>query len=243
LVDIYPSLDKILSILDGFFISVAVRMGIVEFGQGSTLPTEDGLAAQLGVSRNAWREAMKVLASKGLLEIKPKTGTRVLPTAEWNLLDRDVLAWHAHSELKLTRAFELVEFRLVVEPRASFLAARRSTPAEIDVIEEGCALLESCIGRPDLVAARDIAFHRSIHQASHNALLNHLGSLTASLTICTYWVAPTSPFVSGGRQLQVLAWFDPLDPFTVPVAVPAMLSGPGGSGRLGAVRGPQKSGR
>ena len=161
--------------------ALGTRIVIGEFAEGSTLPTEDGLAAQLGVSRNAVREAMKVLASKGLLEIKPKTGTRVLPTAEWNLLDRDVLAWHAHSELKLTRAFELVEFRLVVEPRASFLAARRSTPAEIDVIEEGCALLESCIGRPDLVAVRDIAFHRSIHQASHNALLNHLGSLTASL--------------------------------------------------------------
>ena len=161
--------------------ALGTRIVTGEFAEGSTLPTEDGLAAQLGVSRNALREAMKVLASKGLLEIRPKTGTRVLPTEEWNLLDRDVLTWHAGSDLKLRRAFELVEFRLVVEPRAAYLAARRGTAEDIRAIEEACTLLEACVGEPHLVPARDIVFHRSIHRASHNAILNHLGSLTASL--------------------------------------------------------------
>ena len=161
--------------------ALGTRIVAGEFAPGSPLPTEDGLASQLGVSRNALREAMKVLASKGLVEIRTRTGTRILPAAEWNLLDRDVLAWHAGSDLKLRRAFELVEFRLVVEPRAAYLAARRGTAGEIRAIEEACGLLEACIGQPDLVPARDIVFHRSIHQASHNAILNHLGSLTASL--------------------------------------------------------------
>lgn len=161
--------------------ALGTRIVAGEFSEGSTMPTEDALATQLGVSRNALREAMKVLASKGLLEIRPKTGTRILPTAEWNLLDREVLAWHAHSELRLTRAFELVEFRLIVEPRAAFLAARRATSKDLTAIADNCALLETCVGEPELVPLRDIAFHRSIHQASHNAILNHLGSLTSSL--------------------------------------------------------------
>ncbi len=64
------------------------------------------------------REAVKVLVAKGMVEVRPKTGMRILPERNWNLLDRDVLAWHAHSERRLTRAFELVEFRLIVEPMA-----------------------------------------------------------------------------------------------------------------------------
>ena len=145
------------------------------------LPIEAKLATELGVSRNALREAIKVLSSKGPLDVRPKTGTRVRPTADWNLLDREVLAWHAHSQLRLKWAFELVEFRLIVEPRAAFLAARRATAAEIAAIDEACTALEACVAHPDRIPERDITFHRSIHLASHNAILNHLGSLTASL--------------------------------------------------------------
>ena len=44
---------------------------------GTSLPNEADLCTQLGVSRTIVREATKVLASKGLLESRPKTGTRV----------------------------------------------------------------------------------------------------------------------------------------------------------------------
>jgi GntR family galactonate operon transcriptional repressor len=169
------------SLHDRIVEALGTRIVAGEFAEGSPLPKEDSLAAQLGISRNALREAMKVLASKGLIEIRTKIGTRILPTAEWNLLDRDVLAWHAHSELRLTRAFELVEFRLIVEPRAAFLAARRGTSEEISAIDHACGQLEACIGQPALVPACDITFHRSVYHASHNAILSHLGSLTASL--------------------------------------------------------------
>jgi DNA-binding FadR family transcriptional regulator len=152
-----------------------------EFGKNGALPTEGDLAAELGVSRNALREAVKVLVSKGMVEVRPKTGTRIRPLEEWNLLDRDVLEWHAHSDLRMTRAFELVEFRLVVEPRAAALAAKRGTALELDAIESACHALEDCIATPALVPQRDIVFHRSIHLATHNAILNHLGSLTSAL--------------------------------------------------------------
>ena len=63
----------------------------------------------------------------GMIDVRPKTGTRIRESGEWNLLDPDILAWHAESELRQTRAFELVEFRLVVEPKAAHLAALRAT--------------------------------------------------------------------------------------------------------------------
>src|SRR6266702_1322308 len=56
---------------------VGLRIVRDEFGVEGLLPTEPALGAELGVSRNALREAIKVLVSKGLVEVRPKTGARV----------------------------------------------------------------------------------------------------------------------------------------------------------------------
>ena len=68
-----------------------------DFGEYAVLPNELTLAAELGVGRNALREAVKVLARKRLVEVRQKTGTRVLPHEEWDLLDREVLGWMTQS--------------------------------------------------------------------------------------------------------------------------------------------------
>ncbi len=160
---------------------LGLRIVREEFGSEGSLPTEPELGAELGVSRNALREAIKVLVGKGLLEVRPKTGMRVRPRSDWNLLDRSVLDWHASSRLRLRHAFDLVEFRLIVEPRASYLAAKRATRQERAAILEACARLEACVARPAEIPETDIAFHSLIHVASHNALLVYLGRLVGSL--------------------------------------------------------------
>lgn len=152
-----------------------------EFGDTGGLPTEAVLAGELGVSRNVLREAIKVLQSKGMVEVRPKTGMQVRPATDWNLLDREVLNWQAFSRLRLPHAFNFTEFRLIVEPKAAYLAARRGTAEEIAAIRAACAELEACVGHPARVPAADIVFHQSIHIASHNAILRHIGSLTAAL--------------------------------------------------------------
>lgn len=157
------------------------RITCGEFPPGTALPIEADLAGQLGVSRNLLREAMKALASKGLVEVRPRSGTRVRPRADWHLLDPDVLGWLDAVGQRLPHAFDLVEFRLIVEPAASRLAALRASAAERAGIAAACTALEACCGHPELVPAQDIAFHRSILAASHNSVLNHLGSLIASL--------------------------------------------------------------
>jgi GntR family transcriptional regulator, galactonate operon transcriptional repressor len=152
-----------------------------DYAVGGTLPTEPILAAELGVSRNLLREAIKVLAGKGLLEIRPKSGMRVRPQTVWNLLDPDLLGWLDAVGQTLGRSFDLVEFRLIVEPSASFLAARRATPGQRRRILDDCTALEACVGRAELVPEADLAFHRGIFEASGNAILAHLGGLIASL--------------------------------------------------------------
>jgi DNA-binding FadR family transcriptional regulator len=152
-----------------------------EFGTKGLLPTELELVAEFGVSRNALREAVKVLVGKGLLDVRPKTGTRIRPRTDWNLLDRSVLDWHASSKDKTRHSFNLVEFRLIVEPRASFLAAKRASKAEQAAILDACTRLEHCVSHPDDIPQTDIVFHNLIHLASQNPLLIYLGNLLGSL--------------------------------------------------------------
>src|ERR1700687_2795631 len=65
----------------------------------ASLNTEGALARHLNVSRTATREAIKVLASKGLVEVRRKVGIRVKPRSAWNLLDPDLLLWHCEAGL------------------------------------------------------------------------------------------------------------------------------------------------
>ena len=108
------------------------------FEEGASLPIEADLASDLGVSRNVLREAIKVLVSKGMLDVRPKTGTTVRPKEQWHMLDPEVLSWEAADDLRLPYAFDFCEFRLIVEPKASFLAAKRATAAEIRAILDAC---------------------------------------------------------------------------------------------------------
>ena len=56
-----------------------------EYQAGSILPGEMDLAEQFGVSRTAVREAVKMLAAKGMLLPRPRIGTRVMPPARKRL--------------------------------------------------------------------------------------------------------------------------------------------------------------
>lgn len=152
-----------------------------DFSHNGGLPTEPELSAELGISRNVLREAIKVLASKGLLEVRPKTGTKVRDRTQWNILDPDVVGWFSLDVSDLHNAHDFVEFRRIIEPQASYLAALRATDADILRIRKALEELCACVGQPEKVPAADIVFHRSIYDASHNAILKHLGSLIAPL--------------------------------------------------------------
>lgn len=61
--------------------------------EGSLLPGEMVLCEQFGISRTALREAVKLLTSKGLLESRPKVGTRIVSRSYWNFLDPQLIEW------------------------------------------------------------------------------------------------------------------------------------------------------
>jgi DNA-binding FadR family transcriptional regulator len=100
-----------------------------QYAPGAAMPREGELAAEIGVSRNTLREAMKVLASKSLVEIAPRRGTVVLPQARWNVLDADVLDWTEGGPAEDSALLEeLMQTRSAIEPVCAEAAARYGAP-------------------------------------------------------------------------------------------------------------------
>jgi len=149
--------------------------------EGALLPREAELAERLSVSRQAVREALKVLAAKGLVTSRRRTGTSVLPRSLWNLLDPDVLAWHPVECLPPEFFSDLVELRRVIEPVAAELAAARATPDGIGAIGTALEQMRRAIDdRPAFINA-DVSFHSAICTASGNVLFDRLGGVFGPL--------------------------------------------------------------
>jgi DNA-binding FadR family transcriptional regulator len=143
---------------------------------GEMLGGEIEASEALGISRTAYREAIRILAAKGLIESRPKAGTRVTPRAHWNMLDPDVLAWMFEGDPGRDFITALFELRGIVEPAACVLAAARRTDADLAIMdaaldEMGAKTLKSAEGR-----AADQRFHAAILAAARNEPLAALAS-------------------------------------------------------------------
>lgn len=155
-------------------LGVAIVTG--QYKPGDILSGEVAFSEKLNVSRSVYREAIRILAAKGLVDSRPKTGTRVLPEREWNMLDPDVLAWMFEAEPSEAFVNGLFELRKIVEPAAAALAASRRDGG--DLARMGHALEE--MARHGLATAEgreaDQRFHDAILQATRNAPLMSLSS-------------------------------------------------------------------
>lgn len=152
---------------------------------GSILPGEVAASDRYHVSRPAYREAVRILASKGLVESRPKIGTRVTPRGRWNLLDPDIVEWFfMYDDPDPTYLRGLFELRRVVEPAAASMAAQRRT--EDDMAQMRVALAGMDAHHLDSEAGQlaDRQFHEAILAACHNEVLL---SLSAGITAAVLW--------------------------------------------------------
>lgn len=134
----------------------------------------DKLEAELGVSKTVVREAMRVLASKGLIESRQKRGTTIRPRADWNLLDSDLLRWQGSSAPSEGFLEDLAEVRAIVEPAGARLAATRRTDADLDAIRQALDAMAGAGTDADAMVEADLAFHRALLDAAHNELLSRM---------------------------------------------------------------------
>lgn len=135
---------------------------------GEKLPNENLLSAELGVSRATLREAIRILAVQGVLNVQHGRGTFVSEKISndnlgFNTLDR------AYMRLK-----DLYEMRLIFEPVCIALACQRASDNEIkEICDQGRKVIRS-IKRRAAWADHDQLFHTLIVQASHNEFIIRL---------------------------------------------------------------------
>ena len=169
--------------------TIALRILDGTYPADHTLPTEADLLAELGVSRTCLREALQILVGKGLISSRPKHGTRVRPSVDWNFLDSDMLTWRRKVVPQHIILGELVRVRELVEPEAAALAAHHAGAQTISEMREALQAMGIADGArtPETLDA-DVRFHRLILASSGNALISGLGAcienaLRASIVI------------------------------------------------------------
>lgn len=138
---------------------------------GAALPPEPSLETRFGVGRGVIREAIKILEGKGLVSVRPRYGTHVLPRKDWSLLDRDVLAWLVGTDTPdRDLLLAIQEVRMIIEPAAAAMAAARGTREDRSRIEAALVAMETSHDQASAIAA-DKAFHLAILDATHNPVL------------------------------------------------------------------------
>jgi GntR family transcriptional regulator, transcriptional repressor for pyruvate dehydrogenase complex len=156
---------------------------LIQSGQlppGSKLPSEQQLAAQLGLSRNLMREAVKALVAVGVLEIRRGDGTYVTS------LEPGVLLGGLGSAIELLQGetvLELTEVRRLFEPVATALAATRMSADALAQVAEHLAAMRAAKDDVELLNKHDAAFHRAVIAATGNRTLESLLEGISSRTV------------------------------------------------------------
>jgi DNA-binding FadR family transcriptional regulator len=157
-------------------LGIAIVSGRYE--PGDLLGGEIASSEQLAVSRTAYREAVRILSAKGLVESKPKVGTRVSAVDAWNMLDPDVLAWVFANEPNPELLISLFELRKIVEPAAAGLAAVRRSKAHLKSMQDAIDGMARHTLATEAGRQADQDFHTALLQATGNP---YIVSLTTGI--------------------------------------------------------------
>ena len=137
---------------------------------GDKLPTEKELCESTGAGRNTVREALKILASRNVLEIRQSAGTFV---SEKQGIPDDPLGFSmVNDHVKLTK--DLLQVRIMLEPQIAALAAQCAKEHEIKELEEILEEMEAAMKKREDYSELDTKFHTKIAQCTHNIVMENL---------------------------------------------------------------------
>ena len=160
------------TLVDTIAAAIVDRIVSGKLEPGDPLPSQDALAADLGVSRLTVREAVKALAQSGIVRVEHGSGTFVNPGHRWTDLGAlSRLAADAEGAIDVPMA--LIEVRRMIEVGAAELCARRHTPDVIVALDAALAGMAAATDASDLPAyvRHDIAFHDAILRGSGNPFI------------------------------------------------------------------------
>lgn len=162
--DIAPLIKR--SLVDQALEQLRLRITEGRWAIGERLPTEPELSAELGISRNTVREAMRVLAFSGLIEIRQGDGSYLRSMTD------PLGAMRALSHCTLEQAQET---RQILEVEAVGFAALRRTEDDLNALREALETSgELYHGDLEAYISADLVFHKHLVDAAHNPALSEL---------------------------------------------------------------------
>ncbi|MDP1730501.1 MAG: FCD domain-containing protein [Devosia sp.] len=178
-------LMQVRGILGGVVGDLGCRIVAGEWKSGEILPTEAELMDQLTVGRSVVREAMRILNAKGLVRSRQMEGTKVMPRAEWRLLDPDLIQWRMQAADRDVLLKDLLQVRLVLEPGVVWTATSYGSAAAKARIHAAwqakTAVLDASKFSPheqrEHFIITDLEFHRAFLAAVGSEILGQLFSV------------------------------------------------------------------
>jgi DNA-binding FadR family transcriptional regulator len=182
---------------------------------GELLDGEIVASERLKVSRTAYREAVRILAAKGLVQPRPKVGTVVSPQEQWHWLDPDVLSWIFQSEPPEDLLASLYDLRQIIDPAAAALASLRRNAADLEAMSSALKGMELYTLADERGQQADQDFHSTLLRASGNvflaSLVNGIGAAVRWTTIFKQRKSPLprNPLPEHQRVHRAIAAADP----------------------------------
>lgn len=167
---------------------------------GDRLPPERELCKRFQVGRSSLREALRSLATMGLLDGRVGEGTFVCDKSQY--VER-ALQWGFLLDGKKLQ--DLSETRMMLESQNAYLAAERATPADLEAIADALAGMAGGLADAGRFLASDLQFHLLIARATHNSILYSL--LETTRNYLQEWLEESlaEPSLAGPRAELSLA--------------------------------------
>ncbi len=160
------------------------------FLPGDKLPGEIELAEKFGVSRTAIREALRMLAGRGLVEIRKGSGVYIAEPDVANIVD----PFYMFLDMKCGEYsfLHLIRTRLFMEPQIARMAAIHRSDDTAEHLMKLCQRMKKQIKQPQKNIPLDIEFHRCISKATDNPLIPII--MDPILHLLNKFIASTYPF-------------------------------------------------
>lgn len=175
-----------------------------DFPIGSVLAKDSEMMERYGVSRTVLREALKTLEAKGLVEARPKVGTKVSPKTRWNFFDPQVLAWHFYAPSEPNLWDSIFRIRAALEPPMVRLAAEHRTAEHVRLLKYWCHQMEAAGDSVEQFGLAALEVYVTIADAAHDPLLRSISGvveLTLALALTRQSDVPLSDYQTQSVQL------------------------------------------
>jgi GntR family transcriptional repressor for pyruvate dehydrogenase complex len=146
--------------------AIKARIAAGDWGVGQRLPSISRLAQEFGVGTSSVREAVKALASLGIIRIEHGRGMFVVSRQL-----TPVTPYEHFQDVGTGSILALCEARRILEPELAAFAAERGSDAELQAIREQALAMERLAAAGEDFVGPDLQFHRQIALAAHNPVL------------------------------------------------------------------------